>query len=116
MPMSVCDRGSFAPGTQKLAREKEWGSGVRPPSVFSPSLSHCQQIVNAEDSPLVSAGREPEFLARKHGSRILRHSSNPVYGFSMMKQVRLCCLAHGELARHFLEPDTGLNKNPTLVL
>ena len=31
-----------------------------------------------------------EFLALKHESRILGHSSNPVCGFSMMEQVRLC--------------------------
>ena len=31
-----------------------------------------------------------EFLALNHSSRILRHSSNPVCGFSMMEQVRLC--------------------------
>ena len=30
------------------------------------------------------------FLALKHGSRILRHSSNPECGYSMMEQVRLC--------------------------
>ena len=39
------------------------------------------------DSP--STARPPEFLALKHESRILRHSSNPVCGFSMMEQVRL---------------------------
>ena len=39
----------------------------------------------------------PEFLALKHESRIFGHSSNPVCGFSMMEQVRPCCLDHGEL-------------------
>ena len=34
----------------------------------------------------------PEFLALKHKSRILGHSSNPVCGFSMMEQVRLCAV------------------------
>ena len=33
--------------------------------------------------------RRSEFLALKHESRILRHSSDPVCGFSIMKQVRL---------------------------
>ena len=33
-----------------------------------------------------------EFLALKNESRILGHSSNPVSGFSMMKQVRLCAV------------------------
>ena len=30
-----------------------------------------------------------EFLALKHESMILGHSSNPVFGFSLMEQVRL---------------------------
>ena len=33
-----------------------------------------------------------EFLALKHESRILGHSSNPVCGFSMMEHVRLCAV------------------------
>ena len=33
-----------------------------------------------------------EFLALKHQSRILGHSSDPVCGFSMMEQVRLCAV------------------------
>ena len=33
-----------------------------------------------------------EFLALKQQSRILGHSSNPVCGFSMMEQVRLCAV------------------------
>ena len=33
-----------------------------------------------------------EFLALKHESRILGHSSSPVCGFSMMEQVRLCAV------------------------
>ena len=33
-----------------------------------------------------------ELLALKHESRILRHSSNPACGFSMMEQVRLCAV------------------------
>ena len=36
------------------------------------------------------------FLAIKHESMILRHASNPVFGFSMMEQVRaLCCSGAG---------------------
>ena len=34
----------------------------------------------------------PEFLALKHKSRLLGHSSNPVCGFSMMEQVWLCAV------------------------
>ena len=34
------------------------------------------------------AWRNAEFLALKHESRILRHSSNPLSGFSMMEQGR----------------------------
>ena len=33
-----------------------------------------------------------EFLALKHDSNIFRQSSNPVCGFSMMEQVRLCAV------------------------
>ena len=33
-----------------------------------------------------------EFLALKHDSRILGHSSHPVCGFPMMEQVRLCAV------------------------
>ena len=36
------------------------------------------------------SGAEPEFLALKQESRILGQTSNPVCGFSMMEQVRLC--------------------------
>ena len=36
---------------------------------------------------------------------------DPVCGFSMM-----CCLAHGELAWLFLEPDTGLDNCPRILL
>ena len=41
---------------------------------------------------LTTDGREPEFLALKHESRILRHLSNPVSGFSMMEHVKLCAV------------------------
>ena len=34
----------------------------------------------------------PEFLALKHKSRILGHSSNPVCGFFMIEQVSLCAV------------------------
>ena len=34
----------------------------------------------------------PEFLALYQESRILRHSSNPACGFSMLEQVRLCAV------------------------
>ena len=40
--------------------------------------------------PATTSGTE--ILALKHESRILRHSSNPVCGFSMMEQVRLCAV------------------------
>ena len=38
---------------------------------------------------IMKEGSETEFLALKHTSRILRHPSNPVCGFSMIEQVRL---------------------------
>ena len=38
----------------------------------------------------------PEFLALKHKSMILGHSPNPVFGFSMMEQVRLNAVLHME--------------------
>ena len=34
----------------------------------------------------------PDILFLKHDSSILRESSNPVCGFSMMEQVRLCAV------------------------
>ena len=62
-------------------------------------------------------------LRRRPNARVLsskareQDSSNPVFGFSMVEQVRLfCCLAHGELARLFLEPDTGLDICPSILL
>ena len=33
-----------------------------------------------------------EFFTLKHESRVFGHSSNPVCGFSMMEQVRLCAV------------------------
>ena len=51
----------------------------------------------AKPTPLANQGRrfdlhlkQAEFLALKHESRILGHFSNPLSGFSMMEQVRLC--------------------------
>ena len=64
----------------------------------------------------------PEFLALRHESRILWHSYNPLCGFSMMEQVRLCAvcidfsLDNSQVADHiqtFVQP---LSDNPTLVL
>ena len=37
-------------------------------------------------------GWKAGFLALKHVSRILGHSSNPVSGFSMIEQVRPCAV------------------------
>ena len=42
------------------------------------------------EEPSATVG--PDILALKHKSRILGHSSNPVCGFSMMEQVRLCAV------------------------
>ena len=48
-------------------------------------------------TPIVlSFGVRSEFLALKHESRILGQSSNFVWGFSMMEQVRLCVVWHME--------------------
>ena len=64
-------------------------------------------------------GPLPEFLALKQESRILGHSSNPVCGFSMMEQARLCAVRPVEnwlgssLTRYRVEP---LSENLTLVL
>ena len=46
--------------------------------------------------PHYAAWSAAEFLALKHESRILGHSSNPVCGFSMMEQVILCAVWHME--------------------
>ena len=35
---------------------------------------------------------QPDILFLKHACSILRQSSNPVCGFSMMEQVRLCAV------------------------
>ena len=45
----------------------------------------------------------PEVLALKHESKVLGHSSNPVCGFSMMEQFRLCAVWPMDWL--FLEPD-----------
>ena len=50
----------------------------------------------------------PDILFLKLDSSILRESSNPGCGFSMMEQVRLCAVWPTELAWIFLEPHTGL--------
>ena len=55
-----------------------------------------------------------EFLALKHESRIFGHSSNSVSAFSMMEQVRLCAV--WKLAYLLLEPDTGLDHCPRILL
>ena len=52
---------------------------------------------------------QAEFLAIKHENRILGHSSNPVCGF-----VKFCAV--GEPAWLFLEPDTGLDHWPRILL
>ena len=39
---------------------------------------------------------EADLLAPKHESKILRQSPNPVSGFSIMEQVRLCAVWHME--------------------
>ena len=57
-----------------------------------------------------------EILALKHESRVFGHSSNTVCGFSMLKQVRMYCLAHRELALLSHEPDTGLDHCSTILL
>ena len=55
-------------------------------------------------------GLTSEFFALKQESRILRQSSKPVSGFSMMEQVSLCAVWPMEnLAWLFLEPHTGLD-------
>ena len=60
-----------------------------------------------------------EFIALKHESRILGHSSNPVCGFSVMEQVRLCAVWPMEnwLGSSLNQIQVGpLSGNPTLVL
>ena len=41
---------------------------------------------------LAERGERAEFLALKHESSILGHSSNPVCGFSMIEQIRRCAV------------------------
>ena len=54
---------------------------------------------------------ETDVLFLKHDSSILRQSSNPVCGFSMMEQARLCAVwpTERELSWLFHEPHTGLD-------
>ena len=62
-----------------------WGS---PEARFTqPSLRLLFHVCKCGDEGKL----ETEFLAVKHESRILRHSSNHVCGFSMMEQVRRLC-------------------------
>ena len=57
----------------------------------------------------VLATSGPDILFLNHENSILRQSSNPVCGFFLMDQVRLCFFAHRELAWLFHEPDTVLD-------
>ena len=50
----------------------------------------CKDIAVTWES--ARARTRSEFLALKHESRILGHSSNPLCNFSMMEQVRLCAV------------------------
>ena len=83
-------RKSRAAGGKERERERRSGCRIR-------SSKSC-------------TGGGAEFLALKHVSRILGHSSKPLCGFSMMEQVRLCAVWH------FLEPDTGLDYCPRILL
>ena len=61
----------------------------------------------------------PDIVALKHASSIFRQSSNPVCGFSMMEQVRLCAIWPMEnwLGSSLNQIQVGpQSENPTLVL
>ena len=58
--------------------------------------------------------RAPELLALKHTSRILGHSY--MWFLHDGTGLTMCCLAHVELAWLFLEPDTGLDHCPRILL
>ena len=65
----------------------------RPPSVFSFALPISSDDLNKRESEILwTEYEEAELFALKHKSRILRHLSNPVCGFSMMEQGRLCAV------------------------
>ena len=53
-------------------------------------IRHTASAVAAHE--ILGSRVHPEFLALKQESRILGHSSNPVCGFCMMEQVRLCAV------------------------
>ena len=75
--LSFCQWSRFSSGMQKSPPPT---SSTMAPEI-TPSNCHLSLL-------LLSA----EFLALKHESRIFRHSSNPVCGFSTMEQVRLCAV------------------------
>ena len=63
------------------------------------TLNSLERMANGErekregmEGLLFTPQLKTEFLSLKHESRILGHSSNPVCGFSMMDQVRLCAV------------------------
>ena len=87
-------------------RRSSWPPNCRPTASSATSSQTRRTTISGTTVELMEL--DSEFLAL-HESRILGHSSNPVCGFSIMEEVRLCCLAHRELAWHFLEPDTWLD-------
>ena len=59
------------------------------PRFKSPVVSHAAGTELGGLNPKERGGKAADILLLKHDSSIFRQSSNPVYGFSMMEQVRL---------------------------
>ena len=77
---------------------------------YQSALIELVALANSGIVTVSSSVSWPEISSEEHESSIFRQSSNPVSGLSMMEQVRLCCLAHGELAWLFHETHTVLER------
>ena len=64
----------------------------RPKMAAAPPTPHPLRHNLLLEGAVPPVVRSAEFVALKHKSRIFGHSYNPLNGFSMMEQVRLCAV------------------------